>query len=58
MSMPEHGDRMRMQHMLNHAREALEMIESRAQDDVLADRMLQLDLVQLTGVVGEAARGV
>ena len=58
MSMPEHLDRMRMQHMLDHAREALEMVGSRVQDDVLANRLLQLALVQLAGVVGEAARRV
>jgi uncharacterized protein with HEPN domain len=56
--MPRHDDGIRLQHMLDAAREAVAFTEGRARADLDTDRMLQLSLVKLLEVVGEAARGV
>ena len=56
--MSEHDDRLPMQHMLEHAREAVEMTRGRTRADLLANRMFQLALLKLVEVVGEAARRV
>ncbi len=45
-------------HMLDHAREAREMTRNRSREDLDADRMLNLALVRLMEVVGEASRRV
>ena len=42
-------------HMLDHAREAVEMVRYRTRADLDTDRMLNLALVRLMEVVGEAA---
>ena len=47
-----------MQHMLDHALEAVEMVRGRQPDDLRQDRMLQLALVRLVEIVGEAATRV
>jgi len=44
-----------MQHMLDHAREAISMIAGCQRDDLASDRMLQLALVRLVEIVGEAS---
>ena len=44
--------------MLDHDREALDMVRDRTQADVRANRMLQLALVKLVEAVGEAASRV
>ena len=44
-----------MVHMLNHAREALTLARGRERRDLDRDRMLELSLVRLVEVVGEAA---
>jgi len=44
--------------MLDHAREAVEMTEGRSRSDLDADRQLNLALVRLLEVVGEAAARV
>jgi uncharacterized protein with HEPN domain len=41
--------------MLDHAREAVEMIRCRKRGDLDTDRMLELSLVRLVEIVGEAA---
>jgi uncharacterized protein with HEPN domain len=56
--MSEHDDRLPMHQMLEHAREAVEMIRGRARTELPTNRMLQLALVQLVQVVGEAASRV
>ena len=56
--MTQHDDRMRFQHMLDHAREALEMARGRRREDLERDRMLELALVRLIEIVGEAASRV
>jgi uncharacterized protein with HEPN domain len=44
--------------MLDHAREAVEMVRNRSRTDLDSDRMLNLALVRLMEVVGEAATRV
>ena len=48
-------DRIRLQHMLDHAAEALNMIQGRNREDLDNDRQLNLSLVRLLEIVGEAA---
>lgn len=51
-------DRVRLQHMLDYAREALELIQGRARNDLDNDRLLGLALVRLMEMIGEAANRV
>ena len=44
--------------MLDHAREAVEMVRGRSRADLDTDRQLNLSLVRLVEIVGEAARRV
>jgi uncharacterized protein with HEPN domain len=45
----------RVHHMLDHSREAVEMTRGRIRADLDRDRLLNLALVQLVEVIGEAA---
>ena len=45
----------RLRHMLDHAREAVAMVRGRTRADLDADRPLNLALVRLLEIVGEAA---
>jgi uncharacterized protein with HEPN domain len=56
--MTRHDDTVRLRHMLDHAREAVEAIRGRQRDDLKRDRILQLALVRLVEIVGEAAARV
>ena len=56
--MTQHDDVIRMRHMLDHAKEAVEMAASRQPEDLGRDRMLELSLVRLIEIVGEAAARV
>jgi uncharacterized protein with HEPN domain len=47
-----------VRHMLDHAREAIKLAEGRGRPDLERDRMLQLSLIRLVEVVGEAASRV
>lgn len=51
-------DRRRLQHMLDHAREALELVSGKQRDDLQSSRVLSLALVRLMEIVGEAAARV
>jgi uncharacterized protein with HEPN domain len=51
-------DAQRLRHMLNHATEAIQMIQGKQRDDLDKNRMLQLALVRLVEIVGEAAAHV
>jgi uncharacterized protein with HEPN domain len=53
--MTRHDDDVRLRHMLDHAREALSMVQGRNKADLRKNRMLELALVRLIEVVGEAA---
>ena len=53
--MSRHDSVVSVHHMLDHAREATEMVRGRSRTDLDTDRMLNLALVRLMEVVGEAA---
>lgn len=53
--MTQHDDRIRLKHMLDHTQEALSMIRGKQRQDLRHDRMLELALVRLIEIVGEAA---
>lgn len=48
-------DRVRLQHMLDAAREAIEFVQDRTRTDLDSNRMLVLSLVKEIEIVGEAA---
>ena len=56
--MTRHDDRIRLQHMLDHAREAIVMVNEKERADLAHDRMLELATVRLIEVIGEAAARV
>jgi len=56
--MTQHDDTVRLQHMLDHSREAVAMIAGKTRLDLRRDRKLELALVRLVEVVGEAAARV
>ena len=56
--MTRHDDKVRLQHMLEHAREAVAMTEGKERADLRRERMLELSLIRLIEVVGEAAARV
>ncbi len=51
-------DSTRLQHMLTHAEEAVAMVEGKTREDLDRDRQLNLALVRLMEVIGEAAARV
>jgi len=56
--MTRHSDETRLRHMLDHATEAVQMMRSRPRRDLDSDRQLNLALVRLMEIVGEAASHV
>ena len=56
--MSKHDDRIPLQHMLDHAREAVKMIAGKKRPDIGRERMLELSLIRLIEIVGEAAARV
>ena len=53
MTQPE--DLIRLRHMLDHAREAVDLIQGKERWDLDQERTLELALVRLVEIVGEAA---
>ena len=53
--MTRHDDKVRLQHMLEHAREAVAMIEGKNRSDLFQQRILELALTRLIEIIGEAA---
>ena len=53
--MPSRRDRVRLDHMLDHAREAITLTRGKTRADLDSDRLLSLALVRLLEIVGEAA---
>ncbi len=51
-------DRLRLQHMLEAAREAQVFVAAKSREDLDADRMLQFALVRAIEIFGEAASQV
>jgi uncharacterized protein with HEPN domain len=56
--MKQPDDRRRVQHMLDYATEALDMVRGHERGDLEPDRRLSLALVRLLEIVGEAASRV
>jgi uncharacterized protein with HEPN domain len=52
------ADRVRLQHMLEAASEALSFVEGRDKDDLSLNRMLLLSVVKEIEIIGEAANKV
>ncbi|MCH9034966.1 MAG: DUF86 domain-containing protein [Planctomycetes bacterium] len=52
------NDQNRLRHMLDHAREAVAFVHGKTREDLEHDRLLQLGLVRLIEIVGEAAARV
>ena len=53
--MTRHTDQSRLRHMLDHAVEAVDLIRGQTRADLDADRKLNLALVRLVEIIGEAA---
>ena len=53
--MPKHEPLLCIRQMLDFAREANSLMQNRTRDDIEKDRMLQLSLLKLLEMVGEAA---
>lgn len=51
-------DNIRIRHILDAAREAVKFADGRCREDLNSDRQLNLSLVRLLEVIGEAARGI
>jgi len=51
-------DEVRLRHMLDHAREAIAFAAGKTRVDLQHDRLLQLGLVRLIEIIGEAAARV
>jgi uncharacterized protein with HEPN domain len=56
--MSEHDSEVRLHHMLDYAREAVLLARGKTRSDLDTDRVLNLALVQLVTMVGEAANRV
>lgn len=56
--MSQHSDEIRFRHMLDHAMEAIAMVRGKNRSDLDSDRMLELSLVRLVEIIGEAAARV
>ncbi len=56
--MSQRDDQVRLLHMIDHAREAAELVRGRSRVDLDSDRVLSLALVRLLEVIGEAANRV
>lgn len=57
-SMSRRDPMLRMRHMLDHAKEVLALVQGRKRADLDTDRALNLQVVHLLEIVGEAAGGV
>lgn len=53
--MSRHEGDVRLRHMLDHAKEAVAMVRGKTPVDLDTDRQLNLSLVRLLEIVGEAA---
>ena len=53
--MTQHDPTLRIRHMLDHAKEAVDLLAGREKAALASDRVLQLALVRLVEIVGEAA---
>ena len=56
--MTQHSDHIYLRHMLAHTREALDIFGGRSKEELGESRVLQLALLHLVEIVGEAASKV
>lgn len=56
--MPRHEGDVRLRHMLDHAKEVVAMASGRTRGELDSDRQLNLSLVRLLEIIGEAAARV
>jgi uncharacterized protein with HEPN domain len=56
--MTRRSNDIRLRHMMDHAREALALTQGKTRADLDSDRLLELALIRLLEVVGEAASRV
>jgi len=56
--MSQHDDQVYLKHMLDHAREAVDLLAGKSQVDLAQNRILELALTRLIEVIGEAATNV
>ncbi len=56
--MSQHDPLLRVRHMLDYSREAVELLGNRSLEELQSNRVLQLALVQLIEIVGEAGSRV
>lgn len=56
--MTRHDPRVRLLHMLDHAREAVAISDRTDQETLREDRVLQLAMTKLVEIIGEAAAAV
>ncbi len=54
--MSRHDPLVRVRHMRDYSLEAIELLGAKSMDELRADRTLQLALVQLVEIVGEASK--
>ncbi len=52
--MPKHDDTVYFKHMLDHAREAVDIIAGKTIENLRSDRILELALIRLVEIIGEA----
>jgi uncharacterized protein with HEPN domain len=53
--MTQHDQILRMRHMLDHAKEAVGLLAGKEKADLYRSRVLELAIVKLVEIVGEAA---
>jgi uncharacterized protein with HEPN domain len=53
--MTQHNDMIRLQHMLDHAKEAVALIAGKGRAELQHNRVLELALIRLVEIVGEAS---
>ncbi len=56
--MTQHNDTIRLRHMLDYSRKAIDMVKERERADLTADEMLSLALTRAIEIIGEAAARV
>ena len=56
--MSQHKVEIRLRHMLDHAMEAMSIVQGKKRSDLNSDRMMELSLVRLVEIIGEAAAQV
>jgi uncharacterized protein with HEPN domain len=56
--MTQHNDMIRLRHMLDHAKEAVALIAGKYKTELQNDRVLELALIRLVDIVGDASAKV